>query len=163
MEKQRKWQFFLILAVIILTVYNILPTVFYYLKPLKEPVSSGQVEAIAGSVVKRLDSMEKETLGWIQSYCDLIHTKPLSISIDAKNPQIAEVSFAKSEEARRLSAYLPRAGSLIPFGPSQLSILPQEENPKQVLVQRKVPVRLEKEDFTYVSKNDKHILDDRIE
>lgn len=35
MEKQKKWQVWLIIAVMTLTLYNILPTVFYYSKPLK--------------------------------------------------------------------------------------------------------------------------------
>jgi len=163
MEKQRKWQFLLILTVIVLTIYNILPTVFYYLKPLKEPVSPAAAETVAASVVKRLDCLEGEAVDWIQSYCDLIRAKPLSVAIDEKNPQFVIVSFAKAEEARRLRAYLPRAGSLIPFGPAQLSLPPQEESEKEIIVQRKIPIRLQREDFSYVSKNDKQILDDRME
>lgn len=163
MEKQRKWQFLLILAVVVLTVYNILPTVFYYLKPLKDPVSPVAAEKISDSMMKRLDHLETETLDWIHSYCDLIKTKPLSVSIDPENPQIVTASFAKSEDARRLRAYLPRAGSLIPFGPAQLSLPPQEESSKEVIIQRKIPVRLEKEDFFYIPKNDKRILHDRLE
>ncbi len=163
MEKQRKWQFFLILAVVILTVYNILPTVFYYLKPLKSPVSPAQAETIAESIVKRLDDLEKETSDWLYSYCELIQAKPLSISIDPENRQLAVVAFAKEEEARRLRGLMPRAGALIPFGPGQLSIPPQEEGVKEVIVQRKIPVRLESQDFSYLAKNDKRILDDRME
>ena len=30
MEKQKRWQLVLILTVLLLTLYNILPTVFYY-------------------------------------------------------------------------------------------------------------------------------------
>jgi SecD/SecF fusion protein len=162
MEKQRKWQFLLILAVVVLTVYNILPTVFYYLKPLKDPVSPAAAETIAASIVKRLDDLEKETADWLHSYCDLIRVKPLSVSIDPES-QLAIVTFAKTEDARRLRSFLPRAGSLIPFGPAQLSIPPQEEGAKEVIVQRKIPVRLESQDFSYVQKNDKQILDDRME
>ncbi len=163
MEKQRKWQFLLILAVVVLTVYNILPTIFYYLKPLKEPIGPAATEKISASMIKRLDHLESETLDWIRSYCDLIQTKPLSVSIDSENPQFTIVSFAKSEDARRLRAYLPRAGSLIPFGPAQLYLPPQEESSKEVVIQRKISVRLEKEDFAYIPKNDKRILNDRIE
>ena len=34
MEKQKRWQFYLIIAVLVLTLYNILPTIFFYSKPL---------------------------------------------------------------------------------------------------------------------------------
>jgi SecD/SecF fusion protein len=163
MEKQRKWQFLLILAVVVLTVYNILPTVFYYLKPLKDPVSSAAAEAIAESLVKRLDDLEKGTVDWLHSYCELIRVKPLSVSIDPENRQLALVAFAKEEEARRLRGFLPRAGSLIPFGPAQLSVPPQDESAKEVIVQRKIPVRFESQDFSYLPKHDPRILDDRME
>ncbi len=163
MEKQRKWQFLLILAVVVLTVYNILPTVFYYLKPLKSSVSPAAAETIAANIVKRLDDLEKETADWLHSYCELIRVNPLSVSIDPENRQLAIVTFAKEEEARRLRGLLPRAGALMPFGPAQLSIPPQEDSANEVIVQRKIPVQLESQDFIYLSKNDKRILDDRME
>jgi len=163
MDKQRKWQFLLILAVIALTVYNILPTVFYYLKPLKDPIGPKTAEAIAESIAARTHSLEKETLDWIRSYCELIHVKPDRVAILADNPQIATVAFSKTEEARRFRSRLPRAGSLIPFGPARLSLPPQDSSTKEVWVQRKIAVRLQKEDFTYLPKNDPRIVNDRME
>ena len=38
MEKQKTWQRYFIAAIILLTLYNILPTVFFYSKPLKSPI-----------------------------------------------------------------------------------------------------------------------------
>jgi len=163
MDKQRKWQFLLILSVIILTVYNILPTVFYYAKPLKDPVSLKSAEGIAARIAQRVQSLETESLEWIQSYCELLRAKPLSVALDPENPQVAIASFAKEEDARRLKAYLPRAGALIPFAPAQLSLPPQEEGGKEVRIQRKIPVRIEPNDFSYLAKNDLRIAADRIE
>lgn len=39
MLKKKNWQLYLILVVIALTIYNILPTVFYYSKPLKSAIT----------------------------------------------------------------------------------------------------------------------------
>ena len=47
MEKQKRWQFYLILAVLVLTLYNILPTLFYYTKPLGAPIDQSRAEKIA--------------------------------------------------------------------------------------------------------------------
>ena len=47
MEKQKRWQYYLIVAVIFLTIYNILPTVFYYTKPLKSPIDEKKAQSVA--------------------------------------------------------------------------------------------------------------------
>ena len=56
MEKRKRWQTFLILAVVVLTVYNILPTIFYYAKPLKKPISQKEAEKVALNIVDRVNS-----------------------------------------------------------------------------------------------------------
>ncbi len=150
MEKQKKWQLFLILAVVALTLYNILPTIFYYCRPLKSPITESRGLEIASSIVKRVDCLESDAKEWLSSFCELIHVKPLYIQSDAQNMTIA---FAKSEEAARFRNMVPRAGSLIPFVPAQLSLAPQNESTKEVIVQRHVPVHLEKDDFSFAAKN----------
>lgn len=156
MEKQRKWQFFLILAVIALTVYNILPTLFYYLKPLKSPIDAARGREISQSIQERVNSLEEHSAEWVSSYCELLRIKPSSVAIDRSNPQHLRISFAKTEDAARFRAYLPRAGSLIPFAPAQLSLAPQEESAKEVLVQRKIPIHFDGGNslFSFTSKSD---------
>jgi SecD/SecF fusion protein len=153
MEKHRKWQLFVILSVIALTVYNILPTLFYYLKPLHEPVSETQSREIADDIEKRVDRLESEAREWIGSFCDLLQIKAVSISPDPQNPQWISVHFSKTDDAARFRSFLPRAGSLVPFAPAQLSLASQGENGKEVLVQRRIPIRFEKEGgwFSYVA------------
>ena len=164
MERQRKWQFILILAVIAITAYNILPTVFYYLKPLKDPVRPVAAAQIAESIETRLQDLETETEDWLRSFCHLIRTRPISITIDRDSPQFAKISFAKAEEAARFRALVPRAGSLIPFAPAQLSLPPQPDgSSKEVLISRKIPVSLQKEWFSYAPKNHPSILLDRVQ
>ena len=58
MEKQKRWQLYLILAVIVLTLYNILPTVFYYSKPLKAEVDHSYAQGVALGVIDRVDGLE---------------------------------------------------------------------------------------------------------
>ncbi len=147
MEKQKKWQLFLILSVIALTIYNILPTVFYYCKPLKNPITQTQGEEIGASITKRVNQLEGEAKEWIHSYCKLLKIKPLSITSEEPN---LIATFAKSEEAALLRRFLPRAGSLIPFVPAQLSLAPQEEMGKEVIIQRQIPTSLSPKSFSFV-------------
>lgn len=149
MEKQKKWQLFLILAVIVLTFHNILPTLFYYLKPLKSPINQTQAEEISHSIEERLDTLEKGSKEWVEAYCELLRIKPQSIELKGLN---WVVTFAKIEEAAKFRQLLPRAGSLIPFVPAQLKVAAQEELGKEVLVQRRIPAHLEQKYFSFAPK-----------
>ena len=53
-EKQKRWQFYLIVAVMALTLYNILPTVFYYTKPLGSPIVEGRAKEVAVGTMDRV-------------------------------------------------------------------------------------------------------------
>lgn len=151
MEKQNKWQFFLILTVITLTFYNIFPTIFYYFKPLKAPIVEAQAKDIAKGIEKRLHQLERDSKDWIQSYCNLLATKPQAIEKSGKN---WVVCFAKSEEANRFRQYLPRAGALISNPAAQLGIAPQiSDNPKEVVVSTHFSVDLTKDHFVYAPKD----------
>lgn len=147
MEKQKRWQLYLILAVLVLTLYNILPTIFYYTKPLKAPIESTRAEKIAETIVERVNDLENESKEWLVSFSRLLGIKP--ISIQQKDAGLFEVSFANAKEAELFKRFLPRAGLLIPFVPAQLELYSQSPNEHQkVLVSRQIKVHLEPADIS---------------
>ncbi|MES2344321.1 MAG: protein translocase subunit SecD [Chlamydiota bacterium] len=145
MEKQKRWQFFLILAVAALTIYNILPTVFYYSKPLKSPIDKEKSQTISIQIIERVNSLETESVNWLNSFCDLLNLKPLAINFDKTNAAFITLSFKNEEDAQKFRSYLPRAGALIPFVPAQLSLYHVGENTssKNVVIQRQIPLHFE--------------------
>lgn len=145
MEKQKRWQFFLIISVIVLTIYNILPTVFYYTKPLDKFITLSQAEKIGKQAINRVNELENQSLEWIESFSKLLSIKPTSISLDKDNSQLIHVNFKTPEDADLFKAHLPRAGALIPFAPAQLSLsqLKEEIGAKTVTVLRTIPVHFE--------------------
>ncbi|MES2122823.1 MAG: protein translocase subunit SecDF, partial [Chlamydiota bacterium] len=144
MEKQKKWQLYLIIAVILLTVYNILPTVFYYAKPLKSPIDQTRAQSISKQILERINQLEPEAEEWLTSFCKLIQVKPLTISINSQQPQFAALSFKDEEDASKFRQFLPRAGALMPFVPAQLSLYnTQDEASKNVVVQRRIPIHFD--------------------
>ncbi|PIS02650.1 MAG: protein translocase subunit SecDF [Chlamydiae bacterium CG10_big_fil_rev_8_21_14_0_10_42_34] len=150
MEKQKKWQFFLILSVIALTIYNILPTVFYYSKPLKSPINEKQAANIAKSAAERVNKLESDAKDWLTSYCNLLNMSPKSITSDGQN---LTATFTKTSEASTFRKFMPRAGSFIPFIPAQLGLGAQEKSAKDVLIQRRIPIQLEQDFFSFAPKN----------
>src|SRR3972149_4044009 len=143
MEKQKRWQLFFILAVIFLTVYNILPTVFYYTKPLHAPIQEKGANAAALNIAKRINHLEADSTSWLRSFCRLLKVKPQSLELDGQNPGLITIQFKNTEDADKFRRYLPHAGELIPFSPSQLSLqehADQTVGNKKVVVQRKIPL-----------------------
>jgi SecD/SecF fusion protein len=141
MEKQKKWQLYLIVAIIVLTIYNILPTIFFYSKPLKSSIDAKRAQVIAESITERVNTLEQDAEEWIDSFCHLIHVKPTSITLQPKDPLFISVTFKSLEDANLFRGHFPRAGALIPFVPSQLSLYnPQETASKTVIMQRRIPL-----------------------
>ena len=155
---RKRWQFWLIAAVLVLTVYNILPTVFYYSKPLNAPIELKQAEKIADSIMRRVNQLETDSVDWIHSYSKMIGVTPEQVKTIRKTPQIIEVKFPTKTQSERFEHLLPRAGSLIPFYPSQLSLGQYETSIDQYVdsegsenityVQRKIPVQFDLTNFT---------------
>lgn len=178
MEKQKKWQLYLILAVILLTLYNILPTVFYYTKPLKSDVDATYAEKVSLGIIDRVDKLETDAIEWLYSFSDLLGVKPTAVKLQNGNPHLIEVSFKNTSDAELFRRFLPRAGALIPFVPSQLDINTASGdalNQNKVLVARQVSVHLDpnemKELFQFSSKQNrdyaltplyKEITNDRV-
>lgn len=156
MEKRKRWQKLFIMGVLLLTVYNILPTVFFYSKPLKNPINEATASKISSQIMTRVNDLEGETERWVSSFTSLLKVKPQSIHLQKDNPQHISVTFKNASDANTFRQFLPRAGSLIPFVPKQLGINNTGEvASKTVTVQRKIPLHFvegEKEQYFQYSK-----------
>lgn len=147
MEKQKPWQFWLIAAVIVLTLYNILPTIFYYSKPLHEPIEQARATEVASSAIHRVNALEENSKEWLASYSKLLGINPASIELQENDPRLVKMTFASEKDATKFRRYLPEAGKLIPFVPAQLSIDAQRTGqPTEVYVAREISVHLDPSD-----------------
>ncbi|MCB1115175.1 MAG: protein translocase subunit SecD [Chlamydiia bacterium] len=177
MEKQKRWQFLLITVVLLLTIYNVLPTVLFYTKPLNAPIHEKEAASIARSAADRVNDLEDQALSWLKSYNKLLGIKGASVTLNEDNPEIIHIKYANEKDAESARSHLPRAGSLIPFVPAKLSLIPNEKNqdPSLLTVQRKIPVHFEPSEinhyFTFTEKREsdgtvaplyKKIIDDRL-
>ena len=159
MQKKKRWQQWLIIIVIALTIYNILPTVFYYSKPLKKPIEKAKAESIASSITNRVNVLEKDSVLWIKSYLKMLKIKTRSIEISKNNPDHIDIDFFKNEDATKFKKYVSRAGNLISFVPAQLNVLNSDQfESKKVTIRRQIPIQFDKnrvnDFFEYASKVD---------
>lgn len=159
MEKQKRWHLFLIIAVILLTVYNILPTVFYYTKPLKEPIAAKEANLVSEQIATRVNALEEDAKEWLHSFDQNLGLKEEKIVLDEKDPSQIQVTLSSPKEASLFRRILPRAGMLIPFVPAQLGIdALAAKDPKEVVVQRRIQMHFTPEKknkyFTFSKKID---------
>ena len=149
MQKRTRLQFWIITLVIILTIYNILPTVFYYSKPLKSPINDKKAQVISKHIYNRVNDLEKSSIDWINSYTKMLKINPSSVNIDSENPSQIIVQFNSIEAANKFKKYANKAGNLISFVPSQLNITPYEMQKvsKKVLIKRNILVKLSDNNF----------------
>ncbi|MBF5058712.1 protein translocase subunit SecD [Candidatus Neptunochlamydia vexilliferae] len=177
MKKQKRWQFALIAVVVILTIYNILPTISFYARPLKSPIGEKEATTVAKGAMERVNALEDEALSWIKSYNKLLKLNATSVTLDADNPQLIHVEYGTVEDANAMRNRLPRAGALIPFIPAQLALVPHEKETESstVTIQRNIPIHFDKaqaeEYFKFTKKRDDtgaiaplyhEIVDDRL-
>jgi len=177
MEKQKRWQFYLIIAVLVLTLYNILPTIFYYSKPLNEPIDAPRAEKVASSIMTRVNDLAGDSKEWLYSFNDMLGIKPISIDLDPSNAGLIQIAFKNEKDAELFNRFLPRAGQLIPFLPAQLELTPENTSTdaSRVYVQRNVDFLLDPNEtdqlFQFVSKYNadnmineqyKELVDDRF-
>ncbi len=149
MEKQKRWQFYLIVAVLVITLYNILPTIFYYSKPLKSPIEASRAENVALAAIDRVNQLEEDSKEWLMSFSRLLGLKPVSIDLVNSNAGLMQVTFKNNDDAAMFKRFLPRAGALISFVPAELELNAQSASTDnaQVLVQRNVSVQLDESEI----------------
>ncbi len=178
MDKQKRWQFYLIIAVLVLTLYNILPTLFFYSKPLQDPIDAPKAQKVASGIMDRVNQLEGDSKEWLHSFSHLLGIAPLSIDLVPTNTALFDLAFKNEQEATLFKRFLPRAGALIPFVPAQLELAGGGglEDPTHVLVQRNVAFQLDPADreelfqFTpkYAEENKiaplyRELINDRVE
>ncbi|MDF2577733.1 MAG: secDF [Chlamydiales bacterium] len=122
MEKQKRWQLWLIITVIAITFYNIIPTLIYYSKPLKQPINEQAAQEISTQIVERLSQLDKESKDWVGNYCKYLGTNPLKIECSNSYSDLIEVTFKNEQDAATFKSLFPYAGDVIPFAPARMSL-----------------------------------------
>jgi len=148
MEKQKRWQQFLIIAVLVVTLYNILPTIIYNIRPLRAPVGQKEATQVVTDIAKRSNSLEKDGLDWLNSFCSVLQIKAEKITFDSQDPSSYRIEFKDKKDAQLFRKFLPSAGVEIPFVPSQLGLMDTKGEEHVVTVNRRLDVHYNQSDLS---------------
>ena len=156
MEKRKRWQLAIILTVLAWTVYNILPTIIYYTRPLNQPIDEKGAEKIVESISQRVNSLSGDSEAWIASFCSMVGVHPSNIKVDTSNPAIITFDVASPQEVAIVQKFFPRAGMLIPFKPSQMFL--DTVSDRSIRVNRQLSIEIPQtathDYFTFIKKRD---------
>ena len=157
MEKQKRWQLAIILTVLAWTLYNILPTIIFYCRPLNQPVDEKGATAIELEIAQRVDGLSSDAIDWIKAFCQMVGAHPSDITVSPTDPSTITFNVASTEEAALVQKFLPRAGMLIPFKPSQIFL--DDVHEKSIRVNRRFGLNLDEntlgEYFQFLWKREK--------
>ena len=110
MEKKQRWRLLVILSVLFFALYNVLPTVLYYSKPLKNPVDASRALDIAKEVAARLDKENEALIDRINSFGEQSAIPFQSVAIDEKDPSTVVCTLKKKEDLEKAQSLLPYLG-----------------------------------------------------
>ncbi len=149
MEKNKHWHYGLVFTVLAVTLYNILPTLFFYCKPLKAPIDLKEGKKIEQQIANRVHSVDEETLSWVKSFCTTLGLKPKSIQKDPLNPSLILVQFNSESDSEQFKNLFFRANHSILHSYRQLNIIFSEKiDPKMVVLTQKIGISEDLKKFT---------------
>lgn len=137
MGKNKRWHLGLILAVLGLTFYNVLPTVFYYCKPLSRSINCQDGKKIEQTIQSRIDHTHEAILDWVKAYCKQFGLKIAKISTDANQSGTLILSFHNEEDTEAFKNGFYQASSSIDSVSRQLRLIPHAEE-KTIVISKKL-------------------------
>ncbi|MEL7431715.1 MAG: protein translocase subunit SecD [Chlamydiota bacterium] len=137
MKTVKRWHIFLILFVATLTIYNILPTIFYYSQPLQKPIDQEKALHVSKEIFSRIDQVDQDTRSWIHSFCTSLGFSPKSLEVDQNFPAKLRILFYQEEEAEAFRKSFPQANASI-HHPAKGYILREKDEafPKELYLER---------------------------
>lgn len=148
MEKKQRWRLIVILLVLSFALYNVLPTLFYYMRPLSSAVTQERGEEIAKEIAVRINDDTEALLGRIKSFADQAGISFSKLEVDSKDPSTIVGKVSSKEDLAKIKSYLPYVG-VSSTDPAEQFFVAQADEDKIVLVRHPALTIPEKEVSTY--------------
>lgn len=155
MEKRKKWHFYLIFCVLFFALYNVIPTVIYYSKPLHKVIDSKEASNIASKITKRVEQDKEFLLKEVNKIISCLKLSPKSIRFLGESKGIVEVELASLKETESLVNSLINGEKTLPSGSSSLfldNVYVSHENTNRVIISSKNFLSISKDQFSFIPK-----------
>ena len=80
-------------------IYNIWPTVFYYARPLRDPIDQSRAMVVAEQITDRVNNLEGDAVSWLKNFSKHLGLHPKSIEISKNDPRLITVRLKSAAGA----------------------------------------------------------------
>ena len=156
-----KWKKIFTCSVLAFTLYNLLPSVFYYSKPLSDPISFKQASEVLNDWERASLAHEKEISDWITQLSYRLNIPSVTIHKLKECPRTLSLEFSSAEEAALFEKNFPEAIANAPYKNYKMQIASSED--KTVYLVKKFPSPISiKKDTQYLQANANFVSDINI-
>lgn len=110
------------------TLYNTLPSIFFYTKSLDAHPSKKQAISLVKNWQASLVKQDEELKSWLFSYANTLEVHLLKISSIEKAQKILALEFATPKDAALFERYFQKATSHLPFKNIKLALAAKDES-----------------------------------
>jgi SecD/SecF fusion protein len=125
---RKKWKLSIVLGALALTLYHVLPTVFYYSHGVDSPIDARKASYVARSITGRLRHEAQFSDEWAKSFVKLLPASA-KVTHEITSPNEICFKFKEIEQARIFAYQATLAGASYPFEPMRLGVKDVELTP----------------------------------
>ncbi len=140
-----KWKKIFTCSVFAFTLYNLLPSVFYYSKPLSDPISFKQASEVLNDWEKASSSHEKETSDWITQLGYRLNIPSITIQNLKDCPRTLSLEFSNVDEAALFEKKFPEAIANAPYKNYKMQIAASEDKTLYLVKKFPSPISIKKD------------------
>ena len=153
-----RWNLLFLICLLIFTLYQVLPTLFYHLRPLQQPIDAVQGKEVHREVDQRIRRLEHNSFRWLQLFAKDLGLHPTKLQVIPEDRKTLVFSFPEEGEASLFRKALQEAGNAIPFSSQRFAPLPAgSEKSSEVWIHQEI-IHPEEEGillpFSFIRRND---------
>lgn len=155
MEKRKKWHSYLIFFVLVFALYNVIPTIIYYSKPLNKTIDSKEASTIVQRIVTKIEKDRGFVSQQVNKLISCLKISPRSVRLLGESKSIVNIELSSVQEAKSLVASLMYGEKTLPVGSLPLfidNVSINERETSHVTVSSRNFLSISKDQFTFIPK-----------
>lgn len=155
LEKRKKWHSYLIFFVLVFALYNVIPTIIYYSKPLNKTIDSKEASTIVERIVTKVEEDRGFVSQQVNKLISCLKISPKSVQFLGKSKSIVDIELSSVQDAKSLVASLIYGEKTLPVGSLPLfidNVSINEKDVSHVTISSRNFLSISKDQFTFIPK-----------
>lgn len=132
-----KWKKIFLASTLCITLYNTLPSAFYYSRQLDKPLSKQESKKMLSSWNETLAQHNKDIYEWLVSFTHALKLDHVSISAVTHSQRCLKIEFKNQKDSETFEKYFAKAIEHLPYKEYQLELCSKKNN--SIFLTKKFP------------------------